>query len=109
LRHERDRLVVPPAHFVRVGVEAIHFASFKQGPTEIPACCRSRSCPEMPMSTDAKKSEILERATAATTKRITVRLDKLKIDLDRFCHRDPKALSEESLTSLMQSLTLEGV
>jgi hypothetical protein len=54
-------------------------------------------------------TEILSRATSATTKRTTVRLDELVFDLDRYCHRDPEALSEESLAPLLQSLILEGL
>jgi ParB-like chromosome segregation protein Spo0J len=54
------------------------------------------------------KHEILCRATNATTRRTKVRLDELKFDLARYCHRDEEALKEENLAPLMQSLILEG-
>ncbi len=63
------------------------------------------------MANDDKKKdpEILERATAAETRRTRVRLDAIEFDLDRYCHRDREALKEENLASLLQSLALEGL
>jgi ParB-like chromosome segregation protein Spo0J len=61
------------------------------------------------MEYENKEPEILSRMSAATTKRTTVRLDKITFDTDRYCHRDPEALGYESLQSLMDSLTLEGL
>jgi hypothetical protein len=54
------------------------------------------------------KTEILCQATNATTVRTKVRLDELVFDVDRYCHRDPKALTEEHLKPLMDNLVSEG-
>ena len=61
------------------------------------------------MKPDKNKPEILERATAAETKRTHVRLDELAFDTERYCHRESESLKEENLTSLLNSLTLEGL
>ena len=56
-----------------------------------------------------ENEEPLSRATNATTKRIKIRLDEIKIDTERYCHRDNNALTDESLKSLMDSLILEDL
>lgn len=60
------------------------------------------------MVLEKKGSEQLERATHAIMQRTSVSLNQLKIDLERFCHRDPAALDQENLQGLMKSLIQEG-
>ena len=60
------------------------------------------------MAEERKQSEIASRQTNATTRRIKVRLDKIKVNLDRYCHRDRAELSEESLQGMCESLVREN-
>jgi ParB-like chromosome segregation protein Spo0J len=61
------------------------------------------------MSENVKENEILSRATSASTQRTKVPLDAIQFDTDHYCHRDPEALKEENLATLLDSLTLEGL
>src|SRR5438045_753675 len=60
------------------------------------------------MVIEKKDTAPLERATHAIMERTSVPLDQLVLDQERFCHRDPTALIEEVLQSLMISLVEEG-
>ncbi len=53
--------------------------------------------------------EVVERQTAATTKRTQVRLDEIVVQKDRYCHREDDALTEANLKPLMDSLVSEGL
>jgi ParB-like chromosome segregation protein Spo0J len=56
---------------------------------------------------DQQQAE-LKRESRSRAEPITLRLDEIRTDKDRFCHRDPAALEEKNLKPLMESLVLEG-
>jgi ParB-like chromosome segregation protein Spo0J len=56
---------------------------------------------------DQQQAE-LKRESRSRAEPVTLRLNEIRIDKDRFCHRDPPALEEKNLKPLMESLVLEG-
>lgn len=62
------------------------------------------------MSEEQKEDPvILERATQATTRPVTVPLNEFVLKPELYCHRDDGDLEEDSLKSMMESLVLEGM
>src|SRR5262245_20581246 len=54
------------------------------------------------------EKEVVSQATAATGQRTTVRLDQVKFDVERFCHRRGQALQDEALARIADHLVLEN-
>lgn len=61
------------------------------------------------MASEEQAREPLTRATNAKSKPTKVKLNELKFDTERYCHRQDKALSVDNLKPLMDQLILEGL
>lgn len=60
-------------------------------------------------SSKSTEKEPMTRHMTGQTKRRTVRLSDLKMNTDRYCHRQHEELDEKVLEPLMDSLVLEGL
>src|SRR5262245_31370917 len=51
----------------------------------------------------------IQLESTATTRHVKVKISDLTFDVDRFCHRDSEALSEDNVKALRASIESEGL